>query len=260
MQAGYAAIDCMRRPSRQNLDKLRARVAAIKKVQRESPVQSEPFNLAQAVAESWKQREHLPPDPPDVEEQRQSLILDTGYSGKNLVTAETAKAAKLPLTGPANTTIIDAHGNVSRADSAIQVNHSGAPLSAGAGIISSKARYSLAGGTNFADHGLIMIFHPGFGGVTMHRPEDIDIVYKTAPRVQGWRARTGQKMWHIPLEPPHPPKPSPVEKLLLSHSPRVPKENLAALHEVAHNVYELPTLGDGIKWMHAVCGYPAKDT
>ena len=94
----------------------------------------------------------------------------------------------------------------------------------------------------------------------MHRPEDIDIVYKTAPRVQGWRARTGQKMWHIPLEPPHPPKPSPIDKLLLSHSPGVSKEQLAALHEVAHNVYELPTLGDGIKWMHAVCGYPAKDT
>ena len=26
------------------------------------------------------------------------------------------------------------------------------------------------------------------------------------------------------------------------------------------DVYELPTLGDGIRWMHAVCGYPAKDT
>merc|ERR1711923_175471 len=63
-----------------------------------------------------------------------------------------------------------------------------------------------------------------------------------------------------PLEPPHPPKPSPVDKLLLSHSPGVPKEQLAALHKVAHNVYELPTLGDGIKWMHVVCRYPAKDT
>ena len=24
------------------------------------------------------------------------------------------------------------------------------------------------------------------------------------------------------------------------------------------NVYELPSIGQGIKWMHAVCGYPVK--
>ena len=94
----------------------------------------------------------------------------------------------------------------------------------------------------------------------MHRPEDVDIVYKAAPRVQGWRERTGEKLWHIALEPPQSTKPSIIQKLLLSRSPVVSKENLAALHEVAHNVYELPTLGKGIQWMHAVCGYPAKDT
>ena len=65
LAAGYAAIDYMRRPSKRNLDQLRARVAAIKKVQQESPLPSEPFDLAKAVAESWKMREPLPPDPPD---------------------------------------------------------------------------------------------------------------------------------------------------------------------------------------------------
>ena len=168
-------------------------------MQQESPLPREPFNLAKAVAESWKQREHLPPDPPDDEAQGKSLIPDTGYSGKNLVTAEAAAAAQLPLTGPSNNITIDAHGRASRAESTTQVNRPGVPLSAGAGVINSNARFSLAGGTNFADHGLIMIFHPGFGGVTMHRPEDIDIVYKSAPRVQGWRACTGHKLWHTPL-------------------------------------------------------------
>ena len=94
----------------------------------------------------------------------------------------------------------------------------------------------------------------------MHRPGDVDIVYKAAPRVQGWRERTGPKLWHIPLEPPQPKEPSTIDRLLLSRSPGVAKENLAGLNEVAHNVYELPTLGQGIQWMHAVCGYPAKDT
>ena len=94
----------------------------------------------------------------------------------------------------------------------------------------------------------------------MHRPEDVDIIYKAAPRVQGWRERTGEKLWHVPLESLQPKEPSTVDRLLLSHSPNVAKESLADLHEVAHNVYELPTLGQGIQWMHAVCGYPAKDT
>ena len=29
---------------------------------------------------------------------------------------------------------------------------------------------------------------------------------------------------------------------------------------MANNVYELPSIGKGIKWMHAVCGYPVKST
>ena len=61
-------------------------------------------------------------------------------------------------------------------------------------------------------------------------------------------------------ERPQQNEPTIVDKLLLSRSPGVNNENLKLLHEVAHNVYELPTLGQGIQWMHAVCGYPAKDT
>lgn len=157
-------------------------------------------------------------------------------------------------------TIIDAHGNASRAEAATQVDRLGLPASAGTGVINSIARFSLAGGTNFADHGLLMIFHPGHGGVTMHRPEDVDIIYKAEPRVQGSREHTGENLWRIALEPPKTNEPSTVDRLLLSRSPGVSKENLAALHEVSHNVYELPTLGQGIQWMHAVCGFPAKDT
>ena len=228
--AGLAAMDYTQRPSKQNLARLRARqVAAVAadvvKKQRQSLAANEPFDLAAAVAESWKQREPLPPEPPAHPSPHKSLILNTGYSGKNLVSAEAAAAAQLPLTGPSNITIIDAHGNASRAESTTQVNRPGLPVSAGEGIVNSNARFSLAGGTNFADHGLLMIFHPGFGGVTMHRPEDVDIVYKAAPRVQGWRERTGPKLWHVPLELPQPKEPSTVDRLLLSRSPGVAKEN-----------------------------------
>ena len=30
--------------------------------------------------------------------------------------------------------------------------------------------------------------------------------------------------------------------------------------ETANNVYDLPSTEQGIKWMHAVCGYPVKST
>jgi len=148
--AGLAAIDCVQRPSKRNLAKLRARqadavAADIVKKHQQSLTDNEPFDLAAAIAKSWKQREPIPPDPPANARPSQSLILDTGYSGKNLLTAEAAAAAQLPLTGPSNTTIIDAHGNASRAESKTQVNRPGLPMSAGEGVINSSARFSLAG-------------------------------------------------------------------------------------------------------------------
>jgi hypothetical protein len=37
------------------------------------------------------------------------------------------------------------------------------------------------------------------------------------------------------------------------------KESKKALHE-ANSVYDLPSIEQAIKWMHAVCGYPVKST
>ena len=51
-----------------------------------------------------------------------------------------------------------------------------------------------------------------------------------------------------------------VERLLLSKSPKVSAAHLSETTEVAHNVYELPSIEEGIRWMHAACGYPAKST
>ena len=55
-------------------------------------------------------------------------------------------------------------------------------------------------------------------------------------------------------------KSSIVEKLLLSKSPKVSAAHLSAAKEIAHNVYKLPSIEEGIRWMHAACGYPAKST
>ena len=82
-------------------------------------------------------------------------LLGTHPQG-NLV-AEAAKSAGLLIVVPSDVTVINAHGHASRADAATQVNHPGAPHLAGTEIINNNARYSLAGGTNFANHSLLMI-------------------------------------------------------------------------------------------------------
>ena len=51
-----------------------------------------------------------------------------------------------------------------------------------------------------------------------------------------------------------------MERLMLSKSPTISSDVLAQATQVAHNVYELPSIEQGIRWMHAACGYPVKST
>ena len=91
-----------------------------------------------------------------------------------------------------------------------------------------------------------MIFHPHYGGVTIHRPEDVDISYTGEPVAAGYRETTGQRFWQMPIKAPTEEKSndmpltkklSIVERLLLSKSPKVAAAHLSEAMEVAHNVY-----------------------
>ena len=108
---------------------------------------------------------------------------------------------------------------------------------------------------------MIMIFHPHYEGVTIHRPEDVDISYAGKPVAAGYRETTGDGFWRMPITAPQKEGPvdislakklSLVERLLLSKSPKVSTELLSEATEIAHNVYELPSTKQGIRWMHAV--------
>ena len=94
-----------------------------------------------------------------------------------------------------------------------------------------------------------MIFHPHIEGVTIHRPEDVDITYKGKPVVTGYCKRTGHKFWRASIEAPqdNTPKLLLVDQLLLSKLPPVLREQLSEASEIAHNVYEIPSLAQGIK-------------
>ena len=78
----------------------------------------------------------------------------------------------------------------------------GLPPEAGNGIIAPQAQHSLTGCSAFANQGLIMTFHPHFQGVIMYQPEDVDITYKGAPVVTGYREKRGHKFWRVLIEAP----------------------------------------------------------
>ena len=105
-------INFLERPTRTKLKKLRARAAAAsaalemersfnEKLKRAKEANN--VDIMAAVAESWNKRE------------KPTSILDTGYSGKNIITSTDARRANLPPLGPSRVQILDANGGVSQA-------------------------------------------------------------------------------------------------------------------------------------------------
>ena len=96
-----------------------------------------------------------------------------------------------------------------------------------------------------ADDGTISIFTKT--GVTVHKETDVLIRCKKAPIFIGVRDEHGR--YRIPL----------IQKRGQWQPEKPSKKKRRAL-EMAGNVYDLPSTEQGIKWMHAVCGYPVKST
>ena len=71
------------------------------------------------------------------------------------------------------------------------------------------------------------------------------------------------KFWRVPIKAPQdkvPKKMYLMDQLLLSKLPPILREQVSDATGIAQNVYEIPSLSKIIRWMHAVCGYPAKST
>ena len=124
---------------------------------------------------------------------------------------------------------------------------------------------SLVGIKEFADAGCIRIFYKHQGGVTIHNQKDIKIEFLAPLLVSGTHDDTG--LWTIPLTN----KSQGVHNLRYSiKNPRCPTLTNQANHShntlnatdrkscKSKNVYKIPYIVRGIKWMHAVCWYLAK--
>ena len=122
--------------------------------------------------------------------------------------------------------------------------------------------HSLVGVKPFADAGCISVFHPHQEGVTIHRKEDVRIEFLAPPIVQGVRDESG--LWKVPLNNDananlyySMASTTTTEKAnLVKDKPKPPN----GTRWMANTVYELPTIAQGLRWMHAVCGYPVKST
>jgi antitoxin (DNA-binding transcriptional repressor) of toxin-antitoxin stability system len=95
------------------------------------------------------------------------------------------------------------------------------------------------------DDGTISIFTKD--GVTVHREEDVLITCKGMPILVGVRDEHGR--YRIPLM-----------QQRGRWTPRQPKKRATEKLRPANSVYDLPSVEQAIKWMHAVCGYPIKST
>ena len=113
----------------------------------------------------------------------------------------------------------------------------------------------------YTNQGFVVVYHPHYKGVTVHHKDDIVIDWSRPPVRTGWRNRS-DKLWHWSLKAPS------TERRREAVVPLLPNAEQATIDSLlpdgtvamANNVYELPSIREGIRFMHAVCGFPAKST
>ncbi len=88
--------------------------------------------------------------------------------------------------------------------------------------------------SKMAEEGYTTIFHPGEKGVTIQEPGSVSIIAKTPPVLQGCKSK-GAKLWTI-------------------------SNNDDSMKERANNVYDLPSINQTVKCLHAAARFPMKET
>ena len=85
-----------------------------------------------------------------------------------------------------------------------------------------------------AEEGYTTIFHPGEDGVTIHEPGTVTIATTAHPILQGCKTN-GEKLWTVSVDEP-------------------------ITTEQAHHAYDLPSVGQTIRYLHGATGFPTEDT
>ena len=90
----------------------------------------------------------------------------------------------------------------------------------------------------FSSNGYTTVFLPGNRGVKVYKQDDLSMVEKSPPVLQGWRDARG--LFMVPI----------ADKATISKSLDV--------HKSANSVYELPSTKEVVRFLHAALGFPTK--
>jgi hypothetical protein len=85
-----------------------------------------------------------------------------------------------------------------------------------------------------SEEGYTTIFHPGEEGVTVHKTDTITIATTEPPVLQGCKAK-GKKLWTVSANDE--------EKI-----------------EQVNTVYNLPSIGQSVRYLHAAAGFPVEES
>ena len=172
------------------------------------------------------------------------ITYDSGADG-HYISEKDRKTAGLPILRASNKRVAVANGATSKAKNVTQLPFVGLSQKASQADTFDDFPTSLMSVRWTADDGMVSIFTNE--GVTVHKEQDVLITCKGKPILIGVRDENGR--YRVPLM-----------QQWGQWQPRAPRKRVIAKLQQANSVYDLPTIEQGIKWMHAVCVYPVKST
>ena len=116
-------------------------------------------------------------------------------------------------------------------------------------ILPALAHNSLISVSTLADAGYITIFEPGTSGVNVYNKKDVRITVSGEAALRGWRDPIS-KLWRVPLS----------DDAAKEQANVTIELSMEELKHVVNNLFELPSVEQAIRFVHACVGYPTKAT
>ena len=172
------------------------------------------------------------------------ITYDSGADG-HYISEHDRHNAGLPILKPSSKRVAVANGEVSHAKNVTALPFKGLSPSANQADTFNDFPTSLMSVGRVADDGTVSVFTKD--GVSVYKEQDVLITCQGKPILVGVRDERGR--YRVPLM-----------QQKGQWQPRAPKKRVINKLQQANSVYDLPSIEQGIKWMHAVCGYPVKST
>ena len=173
-----------------------------------------------------------------------AITFDSGADGHYISERDRCKAG-LPILHPSTKRVGVANGGTSKAKFVTRLPFKQLSNNAAKADTFQDFPTSLMSVGKTCDDGNISIFTDA--GVSVYKEQDVLITCQNEPILIGVRDEHGR--YRIPLI-----------QQRGQMQPRAPSKKAKKALRQANSVYDLPSIEQAIKWMHAVCGYPVKST